>query len=240
LLALRPPGRARDGHPGVVHGVPDRTVRFPDEVPSGPHRHVPDLRSMDRRGGRLRGGPRAPRDRPSDRPSGRLGPRTAGLRVDPRRGDLPRGYRVHRPLVPVRPRGAPPGGRLQRVARREGDRGPERVPVWIRLEPGPRTENPGRTDQASLRCKPSSPFGRQVHSPLRVSISSHDSLRAMMSRTTIPVSKELRDRLRRLASKGETYDDLLRRLIEDAENRLLYERERRILDAEEFVPLHET
>ena len=61
-----------------------------------------------------------------------------------------------------------------------------------------------------------------------------------MSRTTIPVSKELRDRLRRLASKGETYDDLLRRLIEDAENRLLDERERRILETEEFVPLHET
>ena len=62
----------------------------------------------------------------------------------------------------------------------------------------------------------------------------------MMSRTTIPISKELRDRLRRLASKGETCDDLLRRLIEDAENRLLYERERRILETEEFVPLHET
>ena len=62
----------------------------------------------------------------------------------------------------------------------------------------------------------------------------------MMSRTTIPVLTELRDRLRRLASKGETYDDLLRPLIEDAENRLLYERERRILETEEFVPLHET
>jgi len=61
-----------------------------------------------------------------------------------------------------------------------------------------------------------------------------------MSRTTIPISKVLRDRLRRLASKGETYDDLLRRLIEDAENRLLYERERRILETEEFLPLHET
>ena len=61
-----------------------------------------------------------------------------------------------------------------------------------------------------------------------------------MSRTRIPISKELRDRLSRLASKGETYDDLLRRLIEDAENRLLCERERRILETEEFVPLHET
>lgn len=62
----------------------------------------------------------------------------------------------------------------------------------------------------------------------------------MMSTTTIPVSNEVRDQLRRLASKGETYDALLRRLIEDAKARLLYERERRILETEEFVPLDET
>ncbi len=60
-----------------------------------------------------------------------------------------------------------------------------------------------------------------------------------MSVTTIPVSKEIRDRLKGLASKGETYDNLLRRLIEDAELRLLYERERRILETEEFIPLDE-
>src|SRR5439155_13592999 len=99
LLALRAPGDRGDGHAGVVLGVPDRARRFPDEVPSGPPRHVPDLRSVDRRRGRFRGGPRAPRDRPTDGPGGRLGPRIAGLRVDPRRGDLPRGNRVHRPLV---------------------------------------------------------------------------------------------------------------------------------------------
>ncbi len=60
-----------------------------------------------------------------------------------------------------------------------------------------------------------------------------------MALTTIPVSKEIRDRLKRLATKGETYDELLRRLIEDGELRLLYERERRILETEEFVPLDE-
>ncbi len=58
-----------------------------------------------------------------------------------------------------------------------------------------------------------------------------------MSLTTIPVSGEVRDRLKRLAGKGETYDVLLRRMIQDAEMRLLYEREKRILDTEEFVPL---
>ncbi len=60
-----------------------------------------------------------------------------------------------------------------------------------------------------------------------------------MALTTIPVSKEVRDRLKRLATKGETYDELLRRLIKDGEMRLLYERERRILETDGFVPLEE-
>ena len=60
-----------------------------------------------------------------------------------------------------------------------------------------------------------------------------------MSLTSIPVSKEIRDRLKRLASKGGTYDDLLRRRIEDAEVRLLYEREKRVLETEAFIPLDE-
>ena len=61
-----------------------------------------------------------------------------------------------------------------------------------------------------------------------------------MSLTKIPVSKEVRDRLRQLASQGETYDDLLRRLIEDAGARLLCEREKRILETEEFIPFDGT
>jgi hypothetical protein len=55
--------------------------------------------------------------------------------------------------------------------------------------------------------------------------------------TTIQVSIKTRDRLRRLASKGQTYDMMLRRLLDDAETRMLYEREKRILENEEFVPL---
>ena len=61
-----------------------------------------------------------------------------------------------------------------------------------------------------------------------------------MSLTSIPVSKEIRDRLKRLASKGGTYDDLLRRLIEDAEVRPLYERENRVLETEAFIPFDGT
>ena len=60
-----------------------------------------------------------------------------------------------------------------------------------------------------------------------------------MAITTIQVSSEVRDRLKRLAGKAETYDALLRRMIRDAEDRLLYERERRILETEEFVALDE-
>ena len=58
-----------------------------------------------------------------------------------------------------------------------------------------------------------------------------------MSLTTIPVTAEVRDRLKHLATKGETYDALLRRMIAEVEMRMLYEREKRILDNEEFVPL---
>ena len=61
-----------------------------------------------------------------------------------------------------------------------------------------------------------------------------------MSLTTIPVSKEIRDRLKRLDSTGQTYDDVLRRLIEDGEDHLLCEREKRILETEEFIPLDGT
>ncbi len=55
--------------------------------------------------------------------------------------------------------------------------------------------------------------------------------------TTIQVTVNTRDRLKRLASKDQTYEELLRRLLDDAEMRILYEREKRILETEEFIPL---
>lgn len=58
-----------------------------------------------------------------------------------------------------------------------------------------------------------------------------------MALTRIPVSRSTRDRLRKLASKAQTYDSLLRRLLDDAEARLIYSREKRILESEEFVDL---
>ena len=54
--------------------------------------------------------------------------------------------------------------------------------------------------------------------------------------TTIPVSTEVRNRLRLLAN-GETYDAILRRVIREAEMLILKRREKRILETEEFTPL---
>ena len=61
-----------------------------------------------------------------------------------------------------------------------------------------------------------------------------------MAYTRITVSAEVRDRLNRLAAKGETYDALLRRMVTEVEMRMLHDREKRILETEEFVPLDRT
>ena len=63
----------------------------------------------------------------------------------------------------------------------------------------------------------------------------------MMSEiTTIPVSKAIRDRLRSFGSKGETYDEILRRLMERVDYEEFRERQYRLLkEKEKFVPLDE-
>ena len=55
--------------------------------------------------------------------------------------------------------------------------------------------------------------------------------------TTIPLSKETRDLLKRFGRKGETYDELVRRLLTIAEEMEFGERQKRILAEEEFVSL---
>jgi hypothetical protein len=55
--------------------------------------------------------------------------------------------------------------------------------------------------------------------------------------TTIPLSKKTRDLLKSYGRKGETYDELIRRLLEVAERVEFARRQRRILEEEEFVPL---
>jgi hypothetical protein len=55
--------------------------------------------------------------------------------------------------------------------------------------------------------------------------------------TTIPLTKETRDLLKRYGQKGETYDELIRRLLQVAEQAEFARRQKRILEEEEFVPL---
>ncbi len=55
--------------------------------------------------------------------------------------------------------------------------------------------------------------------------------------TTIPLSKETRDLLKKYGQKGETYDELIRRLLEMAEQMEFARRQKRILAEEEFVPI---
>ena len=59
----------------------------------------------------------------------------------------------------------------------------------------------------------------------------------MRETTTIPLSKETRDLLKSYGRKGETYDELIRRLLEVAERVEFARRQRRILEEEEFVRL---
>ncbi|MBS3053898.1 MAG: hypothetical protein J4469_05350 [Candidatus Aenigmarchaeota archaeon] len=58
-----------------------------------------------------------------------------------------------------------------------------------------------------------------------------------METTTIPVSKEVRDLLKKTGRKDETYDDILRNLLKASEIKKFYDEMERILETEEFVPL---
>jgi hypothetical protein len=55
--------------------------------------------------------------------------------------------------------------------------------------------------------------------------------------TTIPLTKETRDLLKQFGQKGETYDELIRRLLKVAEQVEFANRQKRILEDEEFMPL---
>jgi hypothetical protein len=61
----------------------------------------------------------------------------------------------------------------------------------------------------------------------------------MQERTTLPIRKATRDRLRVFGRKGETYDDILRRLMEIAEESAFYERQVTILKESRFHSLSE-
>jgi predicted CopG family antitoxin len=59
----------------------------------------------------------------------------------------------------------------------------------------------------------------------------------MAEQTTIMINKEVRDQLKKYGYKDETYNQILLRLIEMAKKEMFFERQKRILETEEFVGL---
>ena len=59
----------------------------------------------------------------------------------------------------------------------------------------------------------------------------------MATTTTIAVSSDTKDILRKLGEKGESYDVIIRRLIEESNWKVLDERWNLILKHDQFIPL---
>ncbi len=58
--------------------------------------------------------------------------------------------------------------------------------------------------------------------------------------TTIPITKEVRDRLKSYGLKGETYDNILRRIMKMVDYEEFMERQYRLLqEKDKFVSLDE-
>lgn len=60
-----------------------------------------------------------------------------------------------------------------------------------------------------------------------------------MPTTTVAVSKETKEMLRKIGKKGESYDSIIRTLIEEIGWKRLDDRWNKILAEEEFIPLDE-
>ena len=58
-----------------------------------------------------------------------------------------------------------------------------------------------------------------------------------MNQTTIQVSKETREKLKKLGRKGQTYDEVIENLLEISKKAMFLNELDRIADTEEFIPL---
>lgn len=58
-----------------------------------------------------------------------------------------------------------------------------------------------------------------------------------MEQTTIQVSKETREKLKKVGRKGQTYDEIIENLLEISKRAMFFNELDRIADTEEFVPL---
>jgi hypothetical protein len=59
----------------------------------------------------------------------------------------------------------------------------------------------------------------------------------MENTTTIQIGKNTREELKQFGVKDETYDEILRKMMEMARKQMFFDRQKRILKDEEFVPL---
>jgi predicted CopG family antitoxin len=60
-----------------------------------------------------------------------------------------------------------------------------------------------------------------------------------MTTTTVAVTHETKELLRQLGEKGESYDDVINKLIKEASWKKLDARWNKILEDDEFIPLDE-
>ena len=58
-----------------------------------------------------------------------------------------------------------------------------------------------------------------------------------MTQTTIQVSTETREKLKKLGRKGQTYEEVIENLIEISQKAMFFSELDRIADTEEFTPL---
>jgi predicted CopG family antitoxin len=65
----------------------------------------------------------------------------------------------------------------------------------------------------------------------------HNQTRMTSTMTTISIRRKTKEKLRKLAAKGQTYDEVIRGLIELTSIKELEERWNRILKDEVFIPL---
>lgn len=62
----------------------------------------------------------------------------------------------------------------------------------------------------------------------------------MSEATTIPVTKEIRERLKKYGMKGETYNDILKRLMDEVDYETFMERQyKKLEEKDKFVSLDE-
>ena len=60
-----------------------------------------------------------------------------------------------------------------------------------------------------------------------------------MGLTTIHIKTETREELKKYGRKAETYDEIIKKLVEIANRQLFYDKQKRILNEERFVPLED-